>query len=99
MAALVTKTKEETDKDGSINKITEIAEYHACDPRCLNQIMHCVERRCKILGLDAPTRINNEEAPRISTGRLPESGHERSRPKRKRRQSSRHTERSFSKAV
>ena len=44
------------EKPDSVEK-TKQAKGQAGDPRFLNGIQWCIERRCKILGIDAPKRI------------------------------------------
>lgn len=52
-----TKKTETVGKDGGL-ELSETSEELVGDPRFLAGVMTCVERRCKILGLDAPKQIN-----------------------------------------
>lgn len=45
-------------KEGSREREQTRLEGQAGDPRFLNGVEWCVERRCKLLGLDAPTRTD-----------------------------------------
>ena len=47
------------EKPDSIEK-TKQAKGQAGDPRFLNGVQWCIERRCKILGIDAPNKIGFE---------------------------------------
>lgn len=53
-------TKGRTDKDGAalpdLVKTHKISKGQAGDPRFLERVGWCVERRCKLLGLDAPEK-------------------------------------------
>ena len=39
-------------------KLTVVTENSVGDPRWLERIAWCISQRCKILGLDAPTKID-----------------------------------------
>ncbi len=43
------------DKEG-VDKITKTRKEQIGDPRFLSGVQWCIERRCKILGIDAPTK-------------------------------------------
>lgn len=47
--------RQEGDKEG-LDKVTKTSKGQAGDPRFLSGIQWCIERRCKILGVDAPER-------------------------------------------
>ncbi len=51
-------------------EVSEVREELAGDPRYLAQIRDCVERRCKILGLDAPKelRTSGDVAVKVVSG-------------------------------
>ena len=51
------KNETGTGAQGSINKTIETIERKAGDPRFLAEAFKCIERRCRILGLDAPNKI------------------------------------------
>jgi len=43
-------------RDKKINKVIKTAKGQAGDPRFLSGVERCIERRCKILGIDAPEK-------------------------------------------
>lgn len=57
--------KEATQFSG-VNKITEIKQLNG-DPRYLQVVLGCIERRCKLLGLNEPDKV----APTSPDGREP----------------------------
>lgn len=69
------------DDDGQagINKIVKTAKDQAGDPRFLQGVERCIERRCKILGIDAwqkslnldMSKLTIEQLERIATGENP----------------------------
>lgn len=57
-----TKSRQETDgskKDGklTVKKASTEKEQRDGNPAFLDGVMKCIDRRCKLLGLDAPTKI------------------------------------------
>ena len=50
-------TRQEGSKTG-VSKIVKTAKGQAGDPRFLAGIQWCIERRCKIMGIDAPTKMD-----------------------------------------
>lgn len=54
---VTTKTESGTGAQGAIDKTSETTEDLAGDPRFLDAIAKCVQKRCDILGLDAPKSI------------------------------------------
>lgn len=42
-----------------VDKIIKTAKGQAGDPRFLQGVERCIERRCKILGIDAPTEVKH----------------------------------------
>lgn len=54
---LVSETNTGGDKPGTKERV-EI-EPQAGDPRFLDVVLKCVQQRCKILGLDAPTKVED----------------------------------------
>jgi len=48
------RTVEDSDKGGSKRSVRE--EGQTGDPRFLDGVLKCIERRCKLLGIDAPER-------------------------------------------
>jgi hypothetical protein len=62
-----------------VTKVTKRKEGQSGNPAYLQGILTCIERRCKILGLDAPTRFNinwdeltPEQEERLAKGEPPE---------------------------
>jgi hypothetical protein len=51
--------------EGEVKEITKVTKGQAGDKRFLDGVQWCIERRCKILGLDAPQKI----APTDPTGK------------------------------
>ena len=51
-------------KHGSLDKTVHKVEGQVGDPRFLQGVQSCIDRRCKLLGLDAPTKV----APTDPTG-------------------------------
>ena len=51
-------------------ELVSTAKGQSGDPRFLNGIQWCIERRCKIMGIDAPTKV----APTDPTGRKEYTG-------------------------
>lgn len=49
-------------KDGDSTHEQTIEEEQCGDPRYLERVQWCIEKRCKILGLDAPTKIAPTDA-------------------------------------
>ena len=47
-----------TDKKGDSQGKVQVTQSRSGDPRYLSIILHALERKCKILGLDAPARIS-----------------------------------------
>jgi predicted transcriptional regulator len=50
---------EQTTQEGTLTNVDEVkktSKGHAGDPRFLKGVQWCIERRCKILGVDAPER-------------------------------------------
>jgi len=56
-------TRQEGSKDdagkAAIDKIVKTAKGQAGDPRFLTGVQWCIDKRCKILGIDAPTEIKH----------------------------------------
>ena len=50
-------TRQEGSRAG-VDKIVKTAKGQAGDPRFLTGIQWCIERRCKIMGIDAPTKMD-----------------------------------------
>ena len=55
----------ESGKDAHIRAKVEVEERDG-DPRFLSGVMQCIEQRCKILGVNAPTRIANSDGGNIA---------------------------------
>jgi len=54
----VRRVKETTSGvDGTNTKKSTMREEQCGDPRYLDIVLRCIEKRCKILGVDAPTKI------------------------------------------
>lgn len=43
---------------GDVQKAVKTTEGQAGDPRFLQTVLNCVERRCRILGIDAPDKVS-----------------------------------------
>lgn len=54
--ATVTSAEKSENEDGTRSKTRIQREEQVGDPRFLQTAMQCVDRRCKILGLDAPVK-------------------------------------------
>jgi predicted transcriptional regulator len=52
--------KDAISSKGFSNETTEQVEPQVGDPRFLNGVQWCIERRCLILGVDAPKKIQGE---------------------------------------
>lgn len=70
---------QEAGADKKIKKATLRKEGQAGNPAFLAGILTCIERRCKILGLDAPTRfkidwenLTEEQEERLARGEPPD---------------------------
>ncbi len=62
-----------------VTKVTKRREGQAGSPAFLNTVLTCIERRCAILGLDAPKRfvikwdeLTDEQIDRLAAGEPPE---------------------------
>ena len=53
---IVRKQKGGGDKEGGVKEMQQTLKGQAGDPRFLDGVQWCIERRCKILGVDAPQR-------------------------------------------
>jgi hypothetical protein len=72
-------TLDQATRKPKVTKITKRKEGQSGNPAYLQGILTCIERRCKILGLDAPTRFNinwdeltPEQEERLAKGEAPE---------------------------
>lgn len=70
---------QEADAAGKKKKVSLRKEGQAGAPAFLQVVLSCIERRCKILGLDAPTRftvkweeLTDEQIDRLAAGEAPE---------------------------
>ena len=52
------ETMRQEGSQAGVAKIVKTAKGQAGDPRFLTGIQWCIERRCKILGIDAPTKMD-----------------------------------------
>lgn len=55
----VTTDIDGTNDKGSFDRKTERTEHLAGNPAFLNVVMTCIDRRCKILGVDAPQKLEH----------------------------------------
>lgn len=53
---------ENDDKLPSVDKIVKTRKGQAGDPRFLQGVQWCIDRRCKILGIDAPQKLEHTGA-------------------------------------
>ena len=53
-----TKEKSTGGKDGGRSRVVVNEEESAGDPRFLDRVSWCIEKRCRIFGIDAPTKIS-----------------------------------------
>jgi hypothetical protein len=56
---------EQTTQEGTpvkVDKVKKTSKGQAGDPRFLQGVQWCIERRCKILGVDAPTEVKHSGA-------------------------------------
>ena len=44
--------------DGKVNDFSKVTKGQAGDKRFLDGVQWCIERRCKILGIDAPSKTD-----------------------------------------
>lgn len=51
--------RQEAAKDKGIEKVVKTAKGQAGDPRFLTGIQWCIDKRCKILGIDAATKFEH----------------------------------------
>jgi hypothetical protein len=70
--------RQEGDPKQPPTKVVKTSKGQAGDPRFLQGVQWCIERRCKILGIDAPQKIdvnmaqlNNDQLERIANGEDP----------------------------
>lgn len=63
-----TSFNEDTQDIAIINKIAKITKKQAGDPRFLQGIQWCIDKRCSILGLDAPEKQSGEVLIKIVRG-------------------------------
>jgi len=64
-------TQEGTAK--TVDKVKKTSKGQAGDPRFLQGVQWCIERRCKILGVDAPTEIKHSGRVRVLLGVDPDA--------------------------
>lgn len=61
-----------TGPEGGIRKVQRTTEYQTGDPSHLGNVVKASESRRKLLGLDAPAKVRQEESPPIDWERVPE---------------------------
>ena len=53
-----TKRQRQAGEGNEVKEMTKVVKGQAGDPRFLQGVQWCIERRCKILGIDAPSKTD-----------------------------------------